>query len=323
MSNENHYSYLDELDIPKHNLLRKSKRDPTVFLRLYNLLRDRKMDILHSWSSICSVYALPTIMFLPVKFVNGFLRNAPPYFSFRDKEWRRAKLTFLFSDIIAANSYAGLKSYNVPKNKAACIHNGFDFTRVQNLANKDEIREKFNVRTKYVVGMVANFSDNKDHETFIKSAYLVLEERDDVTFVVVGHGENFKSIKRLIGPKFENRIKFIGKQKRVLNIVNIFDIGVLTTFTEGISNAIMEYMSLKKPAIVTDCFGNRELVEDGRTGFFVEAANPNQIKERIFLLLENKHLSETLGKNGFKKLENEYNLGLMGNDILKLYRSLV
>jgi glycosyltransferase involved in cell wall biosynthesis len=43
--------------------------------------------------------------------------------------------------------------------------------------------------------------------------------------------------------------------KRVLNIVNIFDIGILTTNTrdgEGISNSIMEYMALKKPVIVTD-----------------------------------------------------------------------
>ena len=57
-----------------------------------------------------------------------------------------------------------------------------------------------------------------------------------------------------------------GKQKRVLNIVNIFDIGILATqqeiHGEGISNAVMEYMALQKPIIVTDCGGNRELVEE-------------------------------------------------------------
>lgn len=323
MSDVNHYSYLDELRIPTHRLIRKSKRDPYVFTKLYRLLLKRKPDIIHSWDSMCSVYALPVLKILGIKFVNNFIRDAPSNFCYRDKNWIRAKLTFPFSDKIVANSYAGLKSYNIPEKKAFCIRNGFDFSRVDGLASKDDTRGILKIFTKYVVGMVASFSDKKDYNTFIKSANLILDKRDDVTFVAVGDGKKFKSTKHEILPKFKDRIKFLGKQKRVLNVINIFDIGVLSTFTEGISNVIMEYMSLKKPTIATDCDGNREIVEHGRTGFLVDPANPYQISEKILLLLDRKELSEKLGQNGYDKLKKEFSLDAMGIKFLHVYKDLI
>lgn len=87
--------------------------------------------------------------------------------------------------------------------------------------------------------MVATFSDKKDYTTFINAAQIVIESRDDVTFIAVGDGGNLESCKNLVKPEFQNRIKFLGRQKNVESIVNIFDVGVLATFTEGISNTIM------------------------------------------------------------------------------------
>ncbi|MBF0234977.1 MAG: glycosyltransferase family 4 protein, partial [Desulfamplus sp.] len=121
-----------------------------------------------------------------------------------------------------------------------------------------------------MVGMVASFSNKKDHKTFVDAAHRVLEKRKDITFILIGDGDFFDEIKNRIRPEFQDNFRMPGTQKRIMNIVNIFDIGVLATYTEGISNAVMEYMALKKPVIVTDCGGNKELVEDHHTGFLVE-----------------------------------------------------
>jgi alpha-maltose-1-phosphate synthase len=85
---------------------------------------------------------------------------------------------------------------------------------------------------------------------------------------------------------------------------------------------LMEYMALKKPVIATDSGGVREIVEDQQTGFLVQGGNSSQIKDCIFLLLNNQSLAEKIGQKGYDKLQREFNLNTMGNKFLKLYTEL-
>jgi glycosyltransferase involved in cell wall biosynthesis len=326
MSDDIHYDYITELNIKVHCIIRKTKKDPSIFIKFYNFFRESKPDIIHSWHSMCSIYAIPAVKLLGIKFINNFLRNAPKYLDLKNLDWNIARLTFPFSDVIAANSYAGLDAYRVPAKKRACLHNGFDFSRIKNLADKKAIRNLFDIHTKYVVGMVASFSNKKDYKTFVDAAHIVLDKRKDITFMAIGGGDNFAEIKNRIKPEFQEHFKMPGTQKRILNIVNIFDIGILATNTrvhgEGIPNVVMECMALKKPVIVTDCGGNKELVENNITGFLVDPENPKQIAQKISLLLDNDILALELGQTGYKKLKKEFSLDVMGNEFLKLYRRI-
>jgi glycosyltransferase involved in cell wall biosynthesis len=326
MSDDIHYDYIENLNIKIHQIIRKTKKDPSIFLKFYRLFRESKPDLIHSWHSMCSMYVIPAVKLLDIKLVNNSLRDAPKYQNMRDLKWYINRLTFPFSDVIAANSYAGLDAYNVPDKKRACLHNGFDFSRIQKIAEPKNIRKLFDIHTKYVVGMVASFSNKKDYKTFVDAAHIVLEKRRDITFMAIGGGDNFDEIKNRIKPEFQANFKMPGTQKKIMNIVNIFDIGILTTNTrvhgEGIPNVVMECMALKKPVIVTDCGGNKELVEDNLTGFLVEPENPIQLANKIFLLLDNDTLALKLGLNGYKKLVKEFSLDVMGNEILNLYRKL-
>ena len=98
------------------------------------------------------------------------------------------KLTFKFSDLILSNTLAGLKRFSAPRSKSKCIYNGFDFKRVQSLISK-EIKEKFQIKAKYLIGMVATFSIYKDYKTYIDAAISVCRKREDVTFISIGGGD--------------------------------------------------------------------------------------------------------------------------------------
>lgn len=323
MSEDVHYSYIDKLNIKTYKIIRTWKKELSVFLKLYKIFKESKPDVIHSWNSMCSIYALPAAKLIGIKFVDGCLRDAPSKSNFKKEGWLRSKLTFPFSDIIVANSYAGLRSYNAPPNKSLCVHNGFDFERLKSLDTKDAIKRRFNISTDHVIGMVASFSPKKDYVSFIKAAHMILDKRKDVTFVAVGDGVDLGKIKSMIKSEYTDFIKLIGKQKKILSIVNIFDIGILATYTEGISNSVMEYMALKKPVITTDCGGNRELIINNYNGFLVDYQNPKQIEEKICLLLENIKLAENLGQNGFNRLKKDFNLEIMGNNLLRAYLSLL
>ncbi len=324
MSENIHYEYVKDFDVKIHYLVRNSQRDPMIFIRLYKLLKEIRPDILHTWCSMTSVYALPVVKLLNIAFVNGFLRDAMPHLSWRNRMWRRARFTFPFSDAVVANSYAGLIAYRAPHNKAHCIHNGFDLGRLKSLSPSEEVRKKYKIPTGRVVGMVASFSDLKDYSSFVKAGQIVMEKRDDVVIVLVGDGPNRKKVESLVPFDLRKKVLFLGKLKDVADIVNIFSVGVLssTSHGEGISNAIMEYMALQKPVVATDCAGNRELVEGGKTGFLVPLESPTELAEKVLHFLDDPKKAETFGMAGRKKIENEFSHDKLIANHMMLYQEV-
>src|SRR5882757_2099070 len=77
-------------------LLRKYRRDVRPFKHLYELVTSLKIDVVHSWGSMCSVYAAPVAKLCGTAFVNGFVRDAPPHMTLRNKNYSRGKLTIPF-----------------------------------------------------------------------------------------------------------------------------------------------------------------------------------------------------------------------------------
>ena len=327
MSNKIHYSYVLSGKVRCHIILRKLKKDPTIFFKLNKLMSRLKPDIIHSWSSMCSIYSLPIAKFNGIIFINGFLRDAPPSFGFRDKEWLRGLVTFPLSDAIVANSKTGLQKYKCNNSRSHCIYNGFDFERLNNMDDRQLIKQNLNIYTQFVVGMVATFSVKKDYHTFINAAVMVLEKRNDVTFITIGNGVNFEICKKSIPQKHIKRFLFLGSINKIEEVINIFNIGVLCTNAsvhgEGISNSIMEYMALGKPVVATKCGGNDEIVREYETGFLIENGDAIELARRIEMLLDNEALSKNMGKHGKEIIKKYFTIDRMTMGYISLYSKLI
>ncbi|HAR35100.1 MAG TPA: hypothetical protein DCR95_13735 [Desulfobacter sp.] len=321
LSEEVHYPKFYDLNIPVYHVPRRYKKDPSVFWRLYRLFKETKPDIIHVWESMNAVYALPGSLLLGIPYVNGMIRSAPDNLNF--KNLIRARYTFRFSRKVISNSLAGLKSYKVKDDKAVCIYNGFDFNRMKDVEDSEFLRARLGLSADLVVGMVATFSEMKDHRTIISAAHTILRLRNDVTFVFVGDGPMLDDSKQMIDERFRNKIRFLGRRMDVESLVNIFDIGVLSTYTEGISNSIMEYMAFEKPVVATEGGGTAELVTDKETGFLVKTQDPQDMANKIMLLVDDKDLRIAMGKAGRRKLEKEFDFRSMIDNYISLYSSIV
>jgi len=306
--------------------LRTSRRDLRPFKRLYELVTGLKIDVVHSWGSMCSVYAAPITTLCGTVFVNGFVRDAPPHMTLRNKNYSRGKLTIPFSDIVVGNSRAGLAAYHVPKHKGVCIYNGFNPERLSHLANEAQLRSMLGIVTPHIVGMIANFTPNKDHAVFVEMACRICAIRDDVTFVAVGDGATLQQVRDSILPEHSPRIRFLGKRRDVESIANLFTVGVLATNSrlhgEGISNALMECMALGKPIVATNDGGTPELVLEGHTGFLVPSHDADVLTDRVLKLLDNGKLANEFGIAGRRRIETAFSLDAMTNAYLRLYQDV-
>jgi glycosyltransferase involved in cell wall biosynthesis len=103
----------------------------------------------------------------------------------------------------------------------------------------------------------------------------------------------------------ENRVCLAGKVDDVA--VKIYDakLFVHASEYEGLSNAIMEAMTLGLPCLLTDCDGGcaRELLEDQKNGFLVKVGDVNDLAKKMSLILNNDDLINELSYKSKKKAE--------------------
>jgi glycosyltransferase involved in cell wall biosynthesis len=307
-------------------LPRRWRWDPAIFRKLFRFVKRFQPDVIHTNGLMSSFYSLSVARLVRIPLINRSIRNAFVSGGFR---WTLEKLLLQASGYRVANSYAGLRSRSLSEKgcRNRVIYNGFDFDRLERLASHPNVGgtagEKAAVSTVKSagavksVGMVAEFSRFKDYPTFIQMARNVSARRKDVAFVLVGDGPILDECQK--AAEGITALRFLGKQKSVERIIATFDIGVLCTFVEGLSNSIMEYMALARPVVVTDGGGTRELVTDGVTGFLVPPADTEMLAAKIEYLLDHPTVANRMGEAGEARLRGEFSITRMVDETIDMY----
>ena len=317
---------IEELDIRIIYLTRRCRWDPFVFWKFYKVVGRYQPDLIHTNCWMTSFYSLPISRMKGVKLVNGSMRNAFTSKLVRGLKgsnawlrWHLERMLLRWSDYTIANSRAGLVSRGLQEsNRNVVIYNGFDFSRVENVGRNNPFKTKKGWGDRKVVGMVGEFSKFKDYEMYLSAAQMVLSHREDVVFLAIGSGENLETIEKRVPIECEG-IKFLGMRKDVEEIVSCFDIGVLSSHSEGISNAIMEYMAFGKPVVATDTGGTRELVLDKRSGFLVPPGDPKALAENVEYLLDHPEVAKKMGETGRSRLKDSFSLEKMVENTVRVY----
>jgi glycosyltransferase involved in cell wall biosynthesis len=102
-----------------------------------------------------------------------------------------------------------------------------------------------------------------------------------------------------------------------------FDIGVNSSDSEGLSNAVIEYMMAGVPAIVSDVPGNRELIEDGVEGCRFFPGDPVSLSEKLVALLRSPAVAKSMGERGREKAHKKFSSDAMIKAHMDYYERLV
>lgn len=320
MENKVHYDEIHELEVPITIIRRKGlKRDPRLFREFWKFCQGYKPDVVHTWGFMPTFYAVPVKIGLKIPLISSMITVARREFSLFSMNNLFFKISSTFSDTIVANSRAGLEAFNVKSRKARVIYNGVRLERFRQDFSRQKIIDSLNIKTPYIVIMVATFSRFKDYDLFLEIAKETARSRNDITFLAVGDGPCWSHIEeRVVSERIENVI-LTGRRRDVESLVFAADIGILCTFSEGISNSIIEYMALSKPTIATDLSGgSKELIVEGQTGFCTEK-NATKVAEKINYLIDNPGLRHSMGENGEARIRNFFSIDRMGMEFVNLY----
>ena len=209
-------------------------------------------------------------------------------------------------------------------NKCITIYNGIKIDK-QNDDLINSCRETYGIRGSVpVVGMIARFSKEKDHKTFLLAAHEVLKQHIQATFLLIGDGNTKKemeSFAEYLG--ISDSTVFTGFVDNTSDIIPTFDIGCLSSIREGLGIVLLEYMTFSLPIVATKVGGIPEVVKDGVNGMLVEPGDYAGMAQKIIELLKDVNLRRDMGKNGLSIFKQNFTQELMIKKIENLYSNLL
>jgi glycosyltransferase involved in cell wall biosynthesis len=146
-----------------------------------------------------------------------------------------------------------------------------------------------------VVGLVANIRPVKRIDDAVRAFAKIAGRHPSATLRIVGGGDA-SGVQALAGELgVADRVVCTGRVSDPGAEIARFSIGLLTSDSEGFSNAVMEYMQAGKPVVCTDTGGNPELVEEGECGYLCAVGDSDAMAARLDALLADAGLRERMG----------------------------
>ena len=301
---------LEPKDCPVLRLGVRKLRHPATLRRAWQFvrfLRRERIDVVQTHFSDSTLFAAPLAKLAGVPHVIGTRRNIGYWLTPRSR--RRARVANRFLDSIIANSeacrQAMIDQEGINPKSVSVVHNGIDldkFAQIHPASANGRPRR---------IGMVANLRPVKGPDVFIRAAALVHAKHQNTIFSMAGEGdrESAAALARECG--IGDRLELLGTVSDIPAFLAQLDVAVLTSHSEGLSNALLEYMAAGRPIVATAVGGNVELVEDGTSGLLVPPDDPEAVARAIERLLSDPVLSGGLATAARERVSREYSCRAM------------
>ena len=299
------------------------------FVYLFQLLKfvvENKIDLIHSHLLGVSLYSSTA----------GFISNTPVVCtihgavdSHHRMAWIKLFITGLFAKkiIFVSNHLRSffVDHFLIAKNKCITIHNGI---LVKNRIGKKSSKMRYQLgfsKNHILIGSVGNVTVSKGYDVLLQSAKIVVEKYQNFHFLIAGdkRGKLYKELLVIRKEyKLEKNVHFIGFIDAVNQFLDILDIFVLSSISEGFSLSTIEAMNAGLPVVVTKCGGPEEIVINKKNGILVSSENANELAFEIMELIKNKQRGKNLGLAAMQTVLEKFDISTMVEKHSNLYLAL-
>jgi glycosyltransferase involved in cell wall biosynthesis len=175
-----------------------------------------------------------------------------------------------------------------------------------------------------VAAVVSRLSEMKGHRHLLAAWPAVLEAVPRATLLIAGDGELADSLREAVRDRgIDESVRFLGFLPDPTDILEATDLFVLPSIRdEGMANALLEAMWHARPAVVSDCGGLPEAVDDGRTGRLVPPGDEAALAREVSGLLADPQLRAKMGHAAQEEVRQRFSLERVSRQLETVFLSL-
>ncbi len=298
---------------------RKTFRQAVRFARY---IRSNSIGIVHSYGFYPNVFAIPAARMAGECLAVASIRDNGD--GLTPLQRRVQKMVCRLADCVLVNAEAIRRTLigegYAPEN-IFVIRNGILLSRFAAARNGGSRRGQLGLPpSARLVAVFSRLNPMKGVEYFLDAAAMVARRFTDAHFLVIGDGAIRKELEEHAKRAGLNgRIVFTGFRSDVPELLPEFDVSVLPSLSEGLSNTLLESMAAGVPVVATRAGGNPEVIEDGVTGLLVPPRDAVTMADSICRLLENRELASSFGQAGRRRVAELFSMERMIRENEQLY----
>ncbi len=295
--------------------------DIGVIGRLVAVIRDREIDIIHSHgykSDILGVVAARRAGIRCVMTPHGFEKT-------RDLKLKLfvglGRLAMKYADAVTPLSrqiYDIVRKQGIDDEHNHYIQNGLDLSEIETVsrsARKDGESRR--------IGYVGQLNRRKNVIDILDVFDRLNRRHPDLELVLVGDGDQRAELERQARQLPSGaRIRFTGFRDDRLDLLQSFDLFIMTSAQEGIPRCLMEAMATGVPVAAYRIPGVDQLIDHEQTGLSATFGDTGALAEQCDRLLTDEDLARSLSHNARALIRADFSAQRMADEYLDLYRSL-
>ena len=309
-------------------------REITKLMLFLRTLQPRP-DIVHCWLLFANLAGSIAARLAGVPRVVTSVRNIQSWvdYNYYDPRWQRAveRSTVPLANIITANAPAVAVDYRMftgaRAEKIVTVPNGVDIEAFRLLTPQERVakRRALGVApTDLVVGTVARLAKEKDFGTFLRAVALAREKLPSLRCFIVGEGPlrtHLESFALSLG--LMDVVQFLGERKDVGDLIQCYDVYLLTSLIEGMPNAVMESQLLGVPVVATKAGGTVDLIRDGETGLLTSLGDHEALASCILQVFTENGLRDKISRNARQQIRDQFSVEQFVARTEAVYRGLL
>lgn len=300
--------------------------DREVIKNIRQFIKKHDIDILHCHQYTPWVYGTLAATLTKTKVI--FTEHGRFYPD--SSSWKRklinpilVAMTDHITTISKATKQALVEYEFIPESKIEVIYNGIeplvpDIDAVERL--KSDLKIPHDAK---ILGTVARLDPIKNQTMMLRAFAQVLKEYPNTFLVIVGDGEERTNLENLTDTlDISSHVRFVGYVAKPVNHIQLMDVFLLSSLSEGTSMTLLEAMSLAKPCVVTDAGGNPEIILDTVNGLVTKNGKTDDFSQAIIAIVNNNQPAEKMAVQAEQLFYQKFTNHVMNEAYLHIYKSL-
>jgi glycosyltransferase involved in cell wall biosynthesis len=313
----------DEYNVPVVPLRANSRFDVAAFYRLWQLLLQDDVDVVHTHENFIGSVARVLGTLADVSIVDT---EHQQHDSFTLLQNAVNAPTIPLADRVIANSKATEQSFRfleqvvLDPDQIEVVHNGVDIARVDSAINANMERNKTDGLRIITVGRLVQV---KNQKLLIRAFSEVIKSFPDAELVIVGGGPLRNELEDCVDSLgIRKQVHFLGEipREEVYSQLAISDLFALPSSSEGFCVAAVEAMATGLPVVASDIDVLHDVV--GEPGVFADPNDPAEFADALIALVEDPERRGRLGTEAKERARSTFSLERTAREYYNIYKQL-
>lgn len=309
---------LESKGIQIHYLDKKNGFDLSLIAKLYRVMRDYHIDIVHTHRYVMQ-YAIPAAIMAGVKIRVHTVHNIAT----KEVSAYRRKLAYFFyksNNVIPVSispivQTTVVEEYHISKERTPVVYNGTNLSRCP-------VKQDYSSSDTFNIVHIGRFNPQKNHGVIIETAKILKDNGFKFVVNLIGGGENEQSCKEYVERLgLDDVISFRGLQSDVYPFLQKADCFILPSLYEGMPVTLVEAMGCGLPIVASAVGGVPDMINDEESGLLIKPT-VDDLQFAIKRIMHDEKLRAKLGKNALNE-SKRFSAKEMCKGYIKVYESSV